>query len=135
MMMVSMIIEVIVGLLLIGVILMQRQQSDGLSGLSGAGTSMGGAFSQKSVNRFILRLTAWLVGIFFANTLWLGRMTYEEHRQLKAPLEKTLQEVLKGEPEVPHASGEVLGEIPRLKDAVDVPDTKGMAPKDKQEAR
>lgn len=68
---VFLVIQVLVTLALIGLILIQRSESDGLSGLGGGGG--GNAFmTGRGAANLLTRTTAILATVFMANSLWLA---------------------------------------------------------------
>ncbi|MEI6217468.1 MAG: preprotein translocase subunit SecG, partial [bacterium] len=80
-------IEVIVGLLLIGVVLLQRSKDQGLGLAFGAG--MGESlFGSQAVN-VLIKITVILSCVFFLNTMILARMMRSQATSVRAvPLQE-----------------------------------------------
>jgi preprotein translocase subunit SecG len=74
---VFLVIQIVIAVLLVGAILLQRTDSDGLSGLSGGSGTMGGVMSHKSANRFLVRVTTVLGIAFFINSLILANIAHQ----------------------------------------------------------
>lgn len=71
---VFLIVQVIITIAMVGLILLQRSDSDGLSGLSGGGG--GNSFmTGRAAANFLSRATAILATLFMANSLALAIMT------------------------------------------------------------
>ena len=69
------VIQIILAVLLVGIVLLQRSDSDGASALSGGGGNvMGGVMSHKSASSFLVKVTAILMAAFFVNSLLLGNL-------------------------------------------------------------
>jgi preprotein translocase subunit SecG len=75
---VFLVIQIVIAVLLIAIILVQRTSSDGLSGLSGGSSNMGGVFSHKAAGRFLGRTTAVLIAGFFINSLILANLSHKQ---------------------------------------------------------
>jgi preprotein translocase subunit SecG len=67
------VIQIIISVFLVGVILLQKDASDGLSGLSGSGI-MGGVMAPKSVENTLTKITKYLAIAFIVNSLILGNI-------------------------------------------------------------
>ena len=73
---VFLVIQIIITLALVGMILVQRSDSDGLSGLSGGGGGGANSFmTGRAAATFMTRGTAILATIFMVNSLWLAKLS------------------------------------------------------------
>ncbi len=69
------VVQIILAVLLIGIIIMQRNTDDGLSGLSGGGSGGGNAFlSGRASANLLTRTTAILAALFMLNSLLLANL-------------------------------------------------------------
>ena len=81
--------QIILGLLLISVILLQKTGADGLSGLSGSGTgASGGLVTAHSAASFLTKLTVILVMLFMANSILLANLSAKTTDRSSAIIEK-----------------------------------------------
>ncbi len=69
---VLLVIHIVVCISLVGVILLQPNSSDGLSGIGGGSGSGGGFMSARGTANFMTKLTAILATIFIVNSLILA---------------------------------------------------------------
>lgn len=65
-------VHVIVCLLIIGFVLLQKPDSDGLSGMSGGGGGLGGMMSGRAKSNFLTKTTALLAAALFVTSLLLA---------------------------------------------------------------
>ena len=65
-------LQIIICVLLVTVVLMQRSKSDGLAGGAAFGGDFTGAFFGAGTARVLVKITAWLGGLFFAISLLLA---------------------------------------------------------------
>ena len=73
---VFLVIQIIITLALVGMILVQRSDSDGLSGLSGGGGGGANSFmTGRAAASFMTRTTAILATVFMLNSLWLAKLS------------------------------------------------------------
>ncbi len=73
---VFLVIQIIITLALVGMILVQRSDSDGLSGLSGGGGGGANSFmTGRAAASFMTRTTAILATAFMLNSLWLAKLS------------------------------------------------------------
>ncbi len=72
---VLLVIQIIIAVAMIGLILMQKSSSDGLSGLGGGNSNMG-VISTKASANFLTKTTAILAALFMLNSLLLGNLAY-----------------------------------------------------------
>lgn len=70
-----MVAHLIIAILLVGVILLQKTNDDGLGGLGGGNGGLGGIMSARSSATFFTRLTAVLATLFIINCLILANMS------------------------------------------------------------
>jgi preprotein translocase subunit SecG len=73
MQLVLLIVQIILAVILIGLVLIQKSSSDGLSGLSGGGGNLGVVSSRASAN-FLTKSTAVVMTLFMINCLILGNL-------------------------------------------------------------
>jgi preprotein translocase subunit SecG len=73
------IFHIIITVLLIGAVLVQKNDSDALGGLggSGGGLSMGGVMSTRASKSFLSRATTLLAVLFFATSLGLAVLSHK----------------------------------------------------------
>lgn len=67
------IIQIVIGLLLIGIILLQKTGADSLSGLSGGGNT--GVVSARAAATFLTRTTIILAAAFMLNSIVLANLS------------------------------------------------------------
>lgn len=79
---VLLIIHIVVCVSLVGVILLQPNSSDGLSGIGGGSGSGGGFMTARGSANFLTKLTAFLATVFIVNSLVLAYLV--THGQDKA---------------------------------------------------
>ncbi|MEQ9115557.1 MAG: preprotein translocase subunit SecG [Rickettsiales bacterium] len=76
---VLMVVHIIIAVLLVGSILLQRSQSDGLQGLSG-GSGHDAIFSAKSTANFLSKVTTVLFALFIINCIVLANLSLRESK-------------------------------------------------------
>lgn len=102
---VLLVVQVLVCASLIGIILIQRSETDGFGLGSGSGANL---FSGRTQASFMTRATAVLAAIFIINSLVLSIMA---SRGGPASIVDTIQEQEAGEPSVPLAVDEATDEV------------------------
>ena len=75
------IFHIIICVLLIGAVLIQKNDSDALGGLGGGGMSMGGVMSTRTSKTFLSRVTTILAVIFFVTSLALAMLSHRTPAQ------------------------------------------------------
>ena len=80
---VLLVIHIVVCISLVGVILLQPNSSDGLSGIGGGSGSGGGFMSARGTANFMTKLTAILATIFIVNSLILAYLVTHANRNDK----------------------------------------------------
>lgn len=75
---VFLIIQIIISVLLISVILLQRQGTDGLSGIGG-GNVGGNLLSSQASSGLLVKTTAVLAVLFMCNSLFLAHLSAKHH--------------------------------------------------------
>jgi preprotein translocase subunit SecG len=75
--------HIVVAVLLIGAVLLQKNDANALGGLggSGGGMSMGGVISTRASKTFLTKVTTILAMIFFANSLALAILSHRAPAQ------------------------------------------------------
>ena len=82
-----MVVHIIIGVFLVGLILLQKTNSDGLKGLSGGG-NMDSVMSQSMSANFMTKLTAILAGVFIINCLVLANLSARQsHKSIASKIE------------------------------------------------
>ena len=84
-------IHLVVALLLVAVILLQKTNTDGLSGIGG-GNSLGGVMTGRAAANFLTKTTIVLATIFFVNAIILANLSTKKHIDIDTKLKNTLQE-------------------------------------------
>ena len=77
---VFLVIQVIITAAMIGFILLQRTDSDGMSGLSGGSTNANAFLTGRGTANFMTRTTAILATLFMVNSLWLSILAGKENQ-------------------------------------------------------
>lgn len=80
--------QLVIGLLLITVILLQRSNNDGMGTLSGSNM---GVVNARSAATFLTRLTVILIVLFFGNSLILANLSTKNSSSALDQLEKAEQ--------------------------------------------
>ena len=76
------IFHIVIAALLIGAVLLQKNDSDALGGLGGGGgMSMGGVMSTRASKSFLTRVTAVLAAVFFLTSIVLAILSYRTPAQ------------------------------------------------------
>ena len=90
------VVHIVISVLLISVILLQKNSSDGLAGLAGGNNT--GVVSARSAANFFVKITVFLAVLFMANSLLLANLSNKTHKtsRITEQLEKE-----KSEPHVP----------------------------------
>jgi preprotein translocase subunit SecG len=104
---VLLVVQVLVCAALIGIILIQRSETDGFGLGSGSGANM---FSGRTQANFLTRTTAILAAIFIINSLVLSIIAAHGG---PASLVETIQEQESSEPVVPLATDDVKKDAPK----------------------
>lgn len=76
---VFLVIQVLLTVALVGFILVQRSDSDGLSGLGGGGGGSSSFMSGRATANFLTRTTGILAALFMLNSLWLAALSARSH--------------------------------------------------------
>ena len=107
---VLLVIQILVGLALIAVILVQRTAQDGGGLMGGGNSTMGGLFNARGSANFLTRATAGLATAFILVSLGLAVLASSQHNKKSvldqiAPVTQTAPEAPKAPkiPEVPKA--------------------------------
>lgn len=103
---VLLIIHIVVCVALVGVILLQPNSGDGLSGIGGGSGSGGGLMSARGSANFMTRLTAILATVFILNSLLLAYLATHDNKAkgVDAILPSAEQPVQKTPVEAPKSS-------------------------------
>lgn len=110
---VLLVVHIIVCVALVGVILLQQNSSDGLSGIGGGGSS--GLMSSRGSANFLTRLTAILATIFIVNSLVLAVIASHSKRGA-SPVESILPTGEKAAPaSAPKAAKDTKAKVPLAK--------------------
>jgi len=83
-------VHLIIALLLVAVILLQKTNTDGLSGIGGGGNNMG-IMSGRSAANFLTRTTIILAIVFFVNAIILANLSTQKHNDCATKLERIEQ--------------------------------------------
>lgn len=100
---VLLVIHTIVVLFLIGIILLQRPESDGLGGLGGGGSNL---FSGRTAGNVLTRTTAILATIFIVSSLALATLS----GRMNAP---SIADTIAAQPEAAPAEEAPAAEVPK----------------------
>ncbi|MGB1540026.1 MAG: preprotein translocase subunit SecG [Rickettsiales bacterium] len=78
---VFLIIQILITIAMVGAILLQRNESDGLAGLGGGGGGGNAFMTGRAAANFLTRTTAVLATAFMLNSLWLAIITTSSRDQ------------------------------------------------------
>jgi preprotein translocase subunit SecG len=87
---VLLIVQMVIALLLVSVILLQKSNVDGTSGLGGGSGVGGGVVSAKTAANFFTRLTVILAFLFMVNAIALANLSGKKHTS-EQKIEESLQ--------------------------------------------
>lgn len=79
---VFLVIQVVITLAMVGMILLQRSDADGLAGLGGGGGGGNSFMTGRAAANFMTRGTAFLAVLFMLNSMWLAILSTESRKDL-----------------------------------------------------
>lgn len=79
---VFLVIQVVITLAMVGMILLQRSDADGLAGLGGGGGGANSFMTGRAAANFMTRGTAFLAVLFMLNSMWLAILSTESRNDL-----------------------------------------------------
>jgi preprotein translocase subunit SecG len=88
------ILQMVIVLALVGIILIQKSSSDGLSGLSGGGHNM---ISSRAASNFLTKTTAVLAMAFMINSLALAKFAVQDTKETTKVIESIKTQVPKAQ--------------------------------------
>ncbi len=96
------VVHIVISVLLIAVILLQKNSSDGLAGLGGGGSNMGLVTARSAAN-FFTRVTIFLAVLFMANSLLLANLSNRSNKESNITEELENSKAKKAEKTLPMA--------------------------------
>jgi len=99
MQLIFLVIQIILAIAIIGVVLLQRGNGDGLGNLSGGGGISGNSIiSSRTSANFLTKSTTFLIICFMINSLILGNLAMHEHKP-KSIIQESLDKVSNDSPQ------------------------------------